>query len=457
MGLYIVPKILWLIGVSLDGMHWDIMTFRNEELETMPTEDLKAMQFDLLRNEIRMMYESSEFFRQKMKSVNLTPNDIVDMKTFRKIPYMVKNDLRENYPDKLFVRPYEDIVRIHVSSGTSGRPTVVGYTQKDLDNWTESLARGLVSFGVGPKDVFQNMHGYGLFTGGLGAHYAAERAGATVVPTGVGNTDRQIQLMRDLPITCLAGTPSYMFHIADVCDQKGIDIRKDTKVRMALAGGEPWSESMRRKLYDRTGIRAHNCYGASEFYGPMFVECEKQCGAHVWADLALIEILDENGEPVEDGESGEVVVTMLQKEAFPLIRYKIGDISTLTWEKCSCGRTHPRLGRITGRSDDMIVVRGINVFPSQIESVIGEMNFLAPFYHITLTNENYMDKMVIDVEFTNDALTEDMVKINEMTQQVQVRLKEILNLKAVVKINLPGTVERFEGKAKHVTDNRSWE
>ncbi len=457
MGLYIVPKILWLIGVSLDGMHWDIMTFRNEELETMPTEDLKAMQFDLLRNEIRMMYESSEFFRQKMKSVNLTPDDIVDMKTFRKIPYMVKNDLRENYPDKLFVRPYEDIVRIHVSSGTSGRPTVVGYTQKDLDNWTESLARGLVSFGVGPKDVFQNMHGYGLFTGGLGAHYAAERAGATVVPTGVGNTDRQIQLMQDLPITCLAGTPSYMFHIADVCDQKGIDIRKDTKVRMALAGGEPWSESMRHKLYDRTGIRAHNCYGASEFYGPMFVECEKQCGAHVWADLALIEILDENGEPVEDGESGEVVVTMLQKEAFPLIRYKIGDISTLTWEKCSCGRTHPRLGRITGRSDDMIVVRGINVFPSQIESVIGEMNFLAPFYHITLTNENYMDKMVIDVEFTNDALTEDMVKINEMTQQVQVRLKEILNLKAVVKINLPGTVERFEGKAKHVTDNRSWE
>lgn len=438
-------------------MHWDIMTFRNEELETMPTDDLKAMQFDLLRSEIRMMYESSEFFRQKMRSVNLTPDDIVDMKTFRKIPYMVKNDLRENYPDKLFVRPYEDIVRIHVSSGTSGRPTVVGYTKKDLDNWTESLARGLVSFGVGPKDVFQNMHGYGLFTGGLGAHYAAERAGATVVPTGVGNTDRQIQLMQDLPVTCLAGTPSYMFHIADVCDQKGIDIRKDTKVRMALAGGEPWSESMRRKLYDRTGIRAHNCYGASEFYGPMFVECEKQCGAHVWADLALIEILDENGEPVEDGESGEVVVTMLQKEAFPLIRYKIGDISTLTWEKCSCGRTHPRLGRITGRSDDMIVVRGINVFPSQIESVIGEMNFLAPFYHITLTNENYMDKMVIDVEFTNEALTEDMVKINEMTQQVQSRLKEILNLKAVVKINLPGTVERFEGKAKHVTDNRSWE
>ncbi len=433
------------------------MTFRNEELETMPTEDLKRMQFDLLRNEIKVMYDSSEFFRQKMLAVNLTPDDIVDMKTFRKIPFMIKSNLRENYPDKLFVRPYDDIVRIHVSSGTSGRPTVVGYTRKDIDNWTESLARGLVSFGVGPKDVFQNMHGYGLFTGGLGAHYAAERAGATVVPTGVGNTDRQIQLMQDLPVTCLAGTPSYMFHIADVCDQKGIDIRKDTKVRLALAGGEPWSESMRRKLFERTGIKAHNCYGASEFYGPMFVECDEQCGAHIWADLALVEILDKNGEPVADGEPGEVVVTMLQKEAFPLIRYKIGDISTLTWEKCPCGRTHPRLGRITGRSDDMIVVRGINVFPSQIESVIGEMDFLAPFYHITLTNEKYMDKLVLDVEFTKDALTEDMVAINEMTQQVQARLKEILNLKAVVKINLPGTLERFDGKAKHVTDNRSWE
>ena len=433
------------------------MTFRNEELETMPAEDLKRMQFELLRKEIRTMYDASEFFRKRMQSVGLTPDDITDMKAFRKIPFMVKQDLRDNYPDKLFVRPYEELVRIHVSSGTSGRPTVVGYTQTDIDNWSESLARGLVSFGVGPSDVFQNMHGYGLFTGGIGAHYAAEKVGATVVPAGTGNTERQIQLMQDLPVTCLAGTPSYMFHIADVCDQKGIDLRKATKVRKALAGGEPWSESMRQKLYERTGIKAHNCYGASEFYGPMFLECEKQDGAHVWADLALIEILDKNGEPVPDGESGEVVVTMLQKEAFPLIRYKIGDISSLTWEKCACGRTHPRLGRITGRSDDMIVVRGINVFPSQIESVIGEMPFLAPFYHITLTNENYMDKMVVDVEIGSDFLTDDMNEINRMTVQVQTRLKEILNLKAVVKINLPGTLQRFEGKAKHVTDNRSWE
>ncbi|MCQ2070020.1 MAG: phenylacetate--CoA ligase [archaeon] len=433
------------------------MPFRNEELETMPREELQKMQFELLRKEIRTMYDSSEFFRKKMESVNLTPDDIVDMETFRKIPFMVKNDLRENYPDRLFVRPYNEIVRIHVSSGTSGKPTVVGYTRNDMENWTESLARGMSSFGVTDKDVFQNMHGYGLFTGGLGAHYAAEKIGATVVPAGTGNTDRQIQLMHDLPVTCLAGTPSYMFHIADVCDQMGIDMHEYTKVDKALAGGEPWSDSMRKKLFDRTGIRAHNCYGASEFYGPMFVECEKQCGAHVWADLTLIEILDKEGNPVPEGESGEVVVTMLQKEAFPLIRYKIGDISTLTWEKCPCGRTHPRLGRITGRSDDMIVVRGINVFPSQIESVIGEMPFLSPFYHITLTNPNYMDKIEVDVEVNNDSLTDDMNRINEMSVQVQARLKEILNLKAIVRINLPGTLQRFEGKAKHVTDNRSWE
>ena len=433
------------------------MTFWNEELETMPVEELKEMQFRLLQNEIRTMYEKSEFFRGRMQSVGLTPDDITDMEQFRKIPCMRKSDLRDNYPDGLFVRPYDELVRIHVSSGTTGRPTVVGYTQTDIDNWSESLARGLTSFGVGKKDVFQNMHGYGLFTGGLGVHYAGEKVGATVIPTGVGNTDRQIQLMQDLPVTCLAGTPSYMFHIADVCDQKGVDIRKQTKVTKALAGGEPWSESMRKKLYDRTGIKAYGCYGASEFYGPMFLECDAQCGMHVWADLTLIEILDKDGNPVSlsDFLGKKVVLYFYPKDNTPGCTKQA--ISTLTWEKCRCGRTHPRLGRITGRADDMIVVRGINVFPSQIESVIGEMPFLSPFYHITLTNENYMDKMVVDVEVLPECLPDDVNAINEMSAKVQARLKEILNLKAVVKMNLPGTLERFEGKAKHVTDNRSWD
>ena len=433
------------------------MNFWNKELETMPTEDLRKMQMSLLKKELRTMYDSSKFIHDRMKSVNLLPEDVDSMEKLKLIPTMRKTDLRDTYPDGLFVRPYDDLVRIHVSSGTTGRPTVVGYTQKDLDNWTDALCRGMTSFGVTKKDIFQNMHGYGLFTGGLGAHYAAERCGATVIPAGTGNTDRQIQLMHDLHVTCLAGTPSYYFHIADVCDQKGIDIRKDMKVVRGLAGGEPWSESMRQKLYDRTGIKTYNCYGASEFYGPMFTECEQQDGFHAWADLALIEILDKNGDQCAEGEKGEIVITMLQKEAFPLIRYRIGDISSITWEKCACGRTHPRLSRLSGRADDMLVVRGINVFPSQIESVIGEMPFLAPFYHITLTNENYMDKMVVDVEIAPEYLTDDPVKLNGYTLEVQARMKDILNLKTIIKMNLPGTLERFEGKAKHVTDNRSWE
>ena len=277
------------------------------------------------------------------------------------------------------------------------------------------------------------------------------------MPAGTGNTERQIELIQDLGVTVIACTPSYLVHLSDVAKKMGVDFRRDTKLRKAVLGAEPWSESMRQKLQERTGVRVHNCYGASEFYGPMFLECEKQCGLHVWADLCYMEILDENGDPCAEGERGEVVVTMLQKEAFPLIRYKIGDISALTWEKCECGRTHPRLMRITGRTDDMLVVRGVNVFPSQIESVIGEMPFLSPFYHITLTNENYMDNMVVEVELNEDSLTEDMVELNRMTQMLGSRMKEVLNIKSDVRLVLPGTLERFEGKAKHVTDNRNYD
>lgn len=433
------------------------MAYWNEELETKPKEELQEMQLSLLRKELRIMYDSSEFIRDRMKAVDLLPEDIDSFEAFRKMPFMHKSDLRDNYPDKLFVRSYQDLARVHVSSGTTGNPTIVGYTQKDLDDWAESLNRGMTSFGMNKDDMLQNFHGYGLFTGGLGVHYAAERMGVTVLPIGTGNTERQIKMMQDLPITAFAGTPSYMFHIADVCDKKNVDIRRDTKVKYAIAGGEPWSESMRQKLQERTGIKVHNCYGASEFYGPMFLECEKQSGLHIWADLAYIEILDENGEPCADGERGEMVVTMLKKEAFPLIRYKIGDISAITWEKCECGRTHPRLMRISGRTDDMLIVRGVNVFPSQIEGVIGEFDFLAPFYKITLTNENFMDNMIVEVEITEDALTEDTVSIDRMTRSVSTRLKDILNISATIRIVLPGTLERFEGKSKHVNDMRKYE
>ena len=433
------------------------MTFWNEKIETMPREELEKLQLSLLKAKVREMYDKSPFFHDRMREAGVLPEDIDSFEAFRKVPFMRKSDLRDNYPDKLFTVPYDDITRIHVSSGTTGRPTVVGYTQKDLDNWTESLARGMTSFGMTKKDMLQNFHGYGLFTGGLGVHYGAERIGATVLPISTGNTERQIQLMQDLPVTAWAGTPSYMFHIADVCDKIGVDIRRDTKVKLAIAGGEPWSESMRRKLQDRTGVRVHNCYGASEMSGPMFLECSEQQGIHVWADLAYVEILDENDEPCAEGEKGQIVVTMLQKEAFPLIRYRMGDISSITWEKCACGRTHPRLSRISGRTDDMLVVRGVNVFPSQIESVIGELPFLSPFYHITLENANYMDAMTVRVELNEEYLTEDMNKLAEMSKTLSARLKSVLNIKADVRLELPGTLERFEGKANHVTDNRSYE
>lgn len=434
-----------------------MMAFWNKDIETMPRNDLEKMQLSLLKKQVRTMYDSSKFIHDRMRSVGVSPDDIKDLESFRKIPFMKKTDLRDNYPDKLFVKPYDELVRLHVSSGTTGKPTVVGYTEKDLQDWAESLARGMTSFGMSDKDIMQNCHGYGLFTGGLGVHYGAEKIGATVLPTGTGNTERQIQLMMDLPVTTFAGTPSYLFHIADVCESKGIDIRKDTRMKLAIAGGEPWSESMRTKLQNRTGIRVHNCYGASEFYGPSFLECDKQSGIHVWADLCYIEVLDKNGDPCAEGERGELVVTMLQKEAFPVIRYKIGDISALDWEPCECGRTHPRLMRISGRTDDMLVVRGINVFPSQIESVIGEIPYLSAFYHITLENENYMDDMVIEVELNESSLTEDMVELNKMARDVEERLKSVLNIKTKVRLVLPGTLKRFEGKAQHVTDNRRYD
>ena len=433
------------------------MAYWNEKIETMSKEELQAMQLELLQKLVKNTYRDSKFYRERMDEAGVKPEDIKTLDDIRKLPFMKKTDLRDNYPDKLFVRPYSELVRVHVSSGTTGKPTVVGYTAKDLENWQESLDRGMMSFGMTKDDMLENAHGYGLFTGGLGVHDAATRMGVTVLPTGTGNTNRQIDLMMDLPVTAIAGTPSYLFHIADTCDQRGIDIRKDTKLRKAIAGGEPWSESMRQKLQERTGIRVHNCYGASEFYGPMFLECSEQCGVHVWADLCLMEVLHDDGTPCKDGEKGNIVVTMLQKEAFPLIRYKIGDISSITWERCKCGRTHPRLDRISGRADDMLVVKGINVFPSQIEAVIGEMPFLSPFYMITLTNENYSDHMIVEVELNESALTEDTRELAEMARKLDVRLKEILNIKAEVKLALPKTLPRFEGKSKHVIDNRSYE
>lgn len=430
------------------------MSYWNKDIETMPLKDIRKMQLGLLKKLVSEMYASSKFYHDKMVAAGIRPDDIRTLDDVRKLPTMKKTDLRDNYPDKLFVRPQSDIIRYHVSSGTTGKPTIVGYTRNDIENWSESLARAFTSCGLGKNDVIQISNGYGLFTGGLGKHYAAEKIGAAALPASTGNTARQIELMRDLPVTCIACTPSYMFHIADTCDKMGVDIRKDTKLRTGILGAEPWSENMRKKLQERTGIKAQNCYGSSELSGPMFTECTEQNGIHVWQDLCLMEILDKNGEPCADGERGEMVITMLQKEAFPLIRYRIGDISSLEWEKCACGRTHPRLQRLSGRTDDMLIVRGINVFPSQIEDVIGEMPFLTPFYHITVDAVNYMDSITVEVEIANEALTDDMVKLEKLKREFDRRLKDVLNIKAEVKLALPDSMPRTDGKTKHVTDLR---
>ena len=284
---------------------------------------------------------------------------------------MYKADLRDNYPDRIFTASREDLVRYHVSSGTTGKPTVVGYTRYDLDNWTNSLARGLVSCGLGRGDVIQVSYGYGLFTGGLGLHYGAERIGATVLPTSVGNTERQIELMQDLHATAICCTPSYLLHMGEVAEKMGVSIKNDTDLTTGILGAEPWTDVMRSRIQEWLGIRAYDIYGTSELSGPMFVECTEQKGFHVWSDLALVEVLDtDTGETLSPGERGELVITMLQKEALPMIRFRIGDVSVLEEDPCPCGRTHPRIRRIQGRVDDMLIIRGINVFPSQVEHTL---------------------------------------------------------------------------------------
>ena len=431
--------------------------FWNPKIECMPKEELKALQYRELKQLVNNLYSFNKFYHDRMVEHKVHPDDITCLEDIAKLPFMYKQDLRDNYPTKMFTVPNNEIVRYHVSSGTTGKPTLVGYTQNDLDYWTEALARSFTSIGIGPDDTMQVSYGYGLFTGGLGAHYGAEKVGATVLPASTGNTERQVELIQDLGVTAIACTPSYMIHLLDTAKSMGVDIQRDTKLRKAVLGAEPWSESMRQHI-ESYGIKAYDIYGTSEQAGPMFTECEERNGIHICGDIMLVEIIDpDSGEVLEEGEKGEMVVTMLKKEAMPMIRYRIKDITMLMEGECACGRTSPRIARISGRTDDMLIVRGINVFPSQIESVIGEMPFLSPFYHITLTNENYMDNMVVEVELNESSLTEDMVELNRMTQRLSSRMKEVLNIKSDVRLVLPGTLQRFEGKANHVTDNRKYD
>ncbi|MCC7468421.1 MAG: phenylacetate--CoA ligase [Burkholderiaceae bacterium] len=430
-------------------MFWD------PRVEEMPKEELQKLQYKLLKTLVYRLYSFSPFYHDRMKETGVHPDDIQTLADIRKLPFMYKRDLRDNYPDKIFVAGQEDLVRYHVSSGTTGKPTVVGYTRNDLDNWTTSLARGLVSCGLGRGDVLQVSYGYGLFTGGLGLHYGAERVGATVLPTSVGNTERQIELMQDLHTTAIACTPSYLLHMGEVAEKMGVSIRDDTDLRMGILGAEPWSDAMKARIEDWLGIKAYDIYGTSELYGPMFCECAEQNGFHVWGDLAYVEILDPvTGESLGPGEKGELVVTMLQKEALPMIRYRIGDITSYEDGVCACGRTHPRVMRISGRVDDMLIIRGINVFPSQIEYALMTIPEVGQHFQIVVDRKGALDDMLVRVEVARESFSDKITDLMAIRKNVEHKLRNTLNVAVNVELVEPGSLPRFEGKAKRVIDRR---
>jgi phenylacetate-CoA ligase len=391
-----------------------------------------------------------------MKNQGVHPDDIHELSDVRKLPFMFKKDLRDNYPNKIFTATPEELVRYHVSSGTTGKPTVVGYTQNDIDNWSTSVARGLTSIGLGRGDVIQVSYGYGLFTGGLGLHYGAERIGATVLPTSVGNTERQIELMQDLDVTAIACTPSYLLHIGEVAEKMGVDIKKDTQLKAGILGAEPWTDGMRTRIENWLGIKAYDIYGTSELSGPMFTECAEQNGFHVWSDLALVEVIDpKTSEQLEPGEKGELTITMLQKQALPMIRYRIGDISSIDDDVCQCGRTSPRIKRIQGRVDDMLIIRGINVFPSQVEYTLMSIPEVGQHFQIVVERTGALDDMLVRVELTKESFSDKITDLMKIRQNVEHRLRNALNVAVDVELVEPGSLPRFEGKSKKVIDKRS--
>ena len=402
----------------------------------MPEEELQKVQYKLLKSLVCRLYSFSPFYHDRMKELNVHPDNIKALSDIKKLPFMFKRDLRDSYPNRIFTAAQDELVRYHVSSGTTGKPTVVGYTQKDLDIWTSSLARGLTAIGLGRGDVIQVSYGYGLFTGGLGMHYGAERIGATVLPTSVGNTERQIELMQDLGVTAIACTPSYLLHMGEVAEKMGVHIKKDTCLKAGILGAEPWTEGMRTRIENWLGIKAFDIYGTSELSGPMFTECAEQNGFHVWSDIAYVEVIDpKSGEQLEPGEKGELTITMLQKEALPMIRYRIGDISSVEVDTCPCGRTSPRIKRIQGRVDDMLIIRGINVFPSQVEYTLMSIPEVGQHFQIVVERSGALDDMLVRVELTKASFSDKITDLMQIRQNVEHRLRNALNVAVNVELS----------------------
>ncbi len=425
----------------------------SSEIETLPREKLAALQFEKLRKIVHHAYENVDHYRKSFDAAGVKPGDLKAIQDFAKFPFTTKTDLRDNYPFGMFAVPRDQILRVHASSGTTGKPTVVGYTAEDVDVWSELMARSLACMGARPGDFVHNAYGYGLFTGGLGAHYGAERLGCTVTPVSGGNTERQIVLMKDFGAQVLCATPSYALHIAEVAEKSGVDI-KGGPLRVGVFGAEPWSESLREELDERLGVRSVDVYGLSEIIGPgVAAECaEARAGLHGWEDCFLFEIIDpESGQPVPFGEQGEMVITTLAKWAQPMIRYRTRDITRMTDEICACGRTHARILRVTGRNDDMLIIRGVNVYPSQVESHLLGLPDIEPHYQLVIQREGAMDTMTIEVEARSGIHVDDYPVI---ANRVANHVKTMVGVTCRAVVLSPGEVPRSQGKAVRVRDLR---
>ena len=433
------------------------MVIRNPEIECMPREELTRLQSERLVAQVKKMYDRVPCFRQRMDEKGLKPEDIHGVEDLPKLPFSYKKDLRDWYPYGLFAEPMEKVVRVHASSGTTGKRIVVGYTERDLDMWAECVARMLAGLGVTAKDFVQVSFGYGLFTGGFGLHTGAEKLGATVIPISSGNTALQIQTMIDFGATVLCCTPSYAMYMAEEVARLGV--KDQLKLRVGIFGAEPWSENMRARIEEGLGIRAYDIYGLSEVLGPgVACECPAQSGMHIWEDNFIPEIIDpETEEVLPLGATGELVFTSLTKEAFPIIRYRTRDICSLIPEPCACGRTHLRMRKPTGRSDDMMIIRGVNVFPSQIEEVLLKIRggAITPNYQIVLDRVNNTDTFDVNVEMSEEFLTDDVRSIEKMERQIVEALRSTLGIGAKVHLVNPKSIIRSEGKAKRVIDNRA--
>ena len=429
--------------------------FWNETMECMNKEQLRDIQNERLRGVVRRVYEHVPFYRAKMQKIGLTPFDIKTVEDLPLLPFTEKNDLRDNYPFGLFAVPQSEIIRIHASSGTTGKPSVAGYTSGDIDRWSELMARAMYCAGVTKEDVVQVSYGYGLFTGGLGAHYGAERVGASVVPMSGGNTQRQLMLMEDFGATALCCTPSYAVNLIDALQQAGITTDR-LKLKKGVFGAEPWTEAMRSHIETALGIDAINIYGLSEIMGPgVSVECMAKDGMHVWEDHFVPEIIGEDNKPLPHGQMGDLTFTTLTKHGMPLIRYRTHDLTQLIDSPCACGRTHIRMGRLTGRTDDMLIIRGVNVFPSQIEHALLQVKGIEPHYQIVVERKGALDAVTVMVELSPDLISDTIKDMERLTAEIQSQLASHALIHAKVVLTPPGSIPRSEGKAQRVIDKRN--